>query len=337
MNKKSKNSESALLGELDSWLKKFTSNGAVPVVTGMNGDMDTIGSAIALASSNSNMMACGLHLGRVAKKVCEDLSAPFRKIASSHTKWPKSISAIVIVDAASPSQIGVELPTNVPKCVIDHHDTDDWELSDNDLMIKMDVSATTEIISDYLINFSPNTLTTPVRKLLLAGLITDTGRYKHANKSSFSKTSKLLEDSKIDYPSMVEFIETEETSPSERGSLLRGLSRSKSIESGMWNIVHTNSGTLEGRLATLLIGTGAEISLVSRSRDGETRMTARASRKATVEGIHLGLIMEEISKQIGGNGGGHDGAAGWSGKADRIAAESAFIAHVATIERRDVQ
>ena len=337
MNKKSKNSESALLGELDSWLKKFTSNGAVPVVTGMNGDMDTIGSAIALASSNSNMMACGLHLGRVAKKVCEDLSAPFRKIASSHTKWPKSISAIVIVDAASPSQIGVELPPNVPKCVIDHHDTDDWELSDNDLMIKMDVSATTEIISDYLINFSPNTLTTPVRKLLLAGLITDTGRYKHANKSSFSKTSKLLEDSEIDYPSMVEFIETEETSPSERGSLLRGLSRSKSIESGMWNIVHTNSGTLEGRLATLLIGTGAEISLVSRSRDGETRMTARASRKATVEGIHLGLIMEEISKQIGGNGGGHDGAAGWSGKADRIAAESAFIAHVATINRRDVQ
>ena len=73
MNKKSKSSESALLGELDSWLKKFTSNGAVPVVTGMNGDMDTIGSAIALASSNSNMMACGLHLGRVAKrfvKIC---------------------------------------------------------------------------------------------------------------------------------------------------------------------------------------------------------------------------------------------------------------------------
>ena len=334
MKKESKSSNSTLLGELDTWLKKYSSIGAVPVVTGMNGDMDTVGSAIALASSHDNMMSCGLHLGRVAKKVCENLSAPFRKIASSHTKWPKSTSAIVIVDAASPSQIGVELPVNVPKCIIDHHDTDDWELSEFDLMIKMDVSATTEIITDYLVNYSPDALTTPVRKLLLAGLITDTGRYRHANKSSFSKTSKLLEDKEIDYPSMVEFIETEETSPSERGSLIRGLARAKSIESGMWNIVHTSSGTLEGRLATLLIGTGAEISLVSRNRDGETRLTARASRKATIDGIHLGIIMEDISKQIGGNGGGHDGAAGWSGKADRIAAESAFIAHVATIDRR---
>ncbi len=335
MNSETKSSESALLGELDVWLKKFSSNGAIPVVTGMNGDMDTVGSAIALASSHGNMMACGLHLGRVAKKVCEELSAPFRKIGSNHTKWPQSISAIVIVDSASLSQVGIELPEGVPKCIIDHHDTDDWELSEDDLMIKMDVSATTEIIADYLLRYSPETLTTPVRKLLLAGLITDTGRYRHANKSSFSKTSKLLEDQDIDYASLVEFIETEETSPSERGSLLRGLSRCKSIESGMWNIVHTNSGTLEGRLATLLIGTGAEISLVSRNRNGETRMTARASRRATVSGIHLGLIMEEVSKQIGGDGGGHDGAAGWSGKADRIAAESAFIAHVATIKRKE--
>ena len=335
MKSRFEGNDSTPLGELDAWLKKFTHHGAIPVVTGMNGDMDTVGSAIALASSHSNMMACGLHLGRIAKKMCEELSAPFRKIASEHNKWPPSISAIVIVDAASPSQIGLELPVDVPKCIIDHHDTDDWQLSENDIMIKMDVSATTEIIADYLINYSPNTLTTPVRKLLIAGMITDTGRFRHANKSSFANTSKLLEDSDIDYASLVEFIETEETSPSERGSLLRGLARAKSIDSGMWNIVHTNSGTLEGRLATLLIGTGAEISLVSRNRDGETRMTARASRKATVSGIHLGLIMEEISNQIGGDGGGHDGAAGWSGKVDRIAAESAFIAHVAAIKRKE--
>ena len=82
MNTGNADLESTLLGELDVWLNKFSSNGAIPVITGMNGDMDTVGSAIALASSHSNMMACGLHLGRVAKKVCEELSAPFRKIAS---------------------------------------------------------------------------------------------------------------------------------------------------------------------------------------------------------------------------------------------------------------
>jgi hypothetical protein len=45
--------------------------------------------------------------------------------------------------------------------------------------------------------------------------------------------------------------------------------------------------------------------------------------------------MESISNQIGGDGGGHSGAAGWSGNADRIAAESAFIAHVASIKRKE--
>ena len=45
--------------------------------------------------------------------------------------------------------------------------------------------------------------------------------------------------------------------------------------------------------------------------------------------------MESISQQIGGYGGGHSGAAGWSGKTDRIAAESAFIAQVASIERKE--
>jgi nanoRNase/pAp phosphatase (c-di-AMP/oligoRNAs hydrolase) len=297
--------------------------------------MDTVGSAIALASSHTNMMACGLHLGRVAKKVCEELSAPFRKIGASHTNWPPSLSGIIIVDAASPSQVGIDLPENIPKCIIDHHDTDDWEISEHDLLIKVDVSATTEIITQYLSQYSLESLSTPVRKLLIAGLITDTGRYRHAGISAFSATVTLLEDEDIDYASLVEFIENQETTPSERGSLLRGLERSKSVDSGNWNIVYTNSGTLEGRLATLLIGTGAEISLVSRSREGVSRLTARASRKTTLKGIHLGEIMESISQQIGGDGGGHSGAAGWSGKTDRIAAESAFIAQVASIERKE--
>ena len=50
------------LQTFDEWLKVACSNGAVPVVTGKNGDMDTIGSAVALSAAHPNMMACGLHL-----------------------------------------------------------------------------------------------------------------------------------------------------------------------------------------------------------------------------------------------------------------------------------
>ncbi|MDA7845593.1 DHHA1 domain-containing protein [Euryarchaeota archaeon] len=330
-----KASKEAELHAFHAWLSAACERGPVPVLTGKNGDMDTVGSAIALAASNPNLMACGVHLGRTAKRVVEELQAPFRKIAPERTSWPPSIGGIVIVDAAAAGQVGVDLPEGVPLCIIDHHATSDWALSENDINLQWDVRATTQIIDKYLLKFAPKARSEVVRKMLLAGLITDTGRFRHADGGAFESASQLLEESGIDYGSFLQFIESESTSPSERGSLLRGLSRAKSIESGKWNIVHTYSGTLEGRLASMLIGTGAEIALVSRFRDGQTRLTARAPRSSTQHGVHLGNLMAAVAERIGGEGGGHDGAAGWSGKADRIAAESAFIAQVAIANRKE--
>ena len=323
------------LSNLKNWLDDACSRGAVAVITGMNGDMDTIGSAISLAASHSNMMACGVHLGRVSRKVCEKLSAPFRKINSAND-LPSQLTAVVIVDAASPSQIGFDLPANIAKCIIDHHATNEWEILEGDILIQQSVSATTEIIANYLDLYFPQSLTSPVRKLLLAGLITDSGRFKHAKNSTFAIANKLLIGSDINYQKYVEWLENNPTNSSEKGTLLRGLQKSQAIDSGEWSIIYTNCGTLEGRMAGLLLGIGHDVSLVSRSRDGTTRLTARATKKSTDEGIKLGLIMQKISQKLGGDGGGHDGAAGWSGNADRIAAESAFISEVAT-QKREVK
>ena len=327
--------KSVELQAFDKWLKDACNNGAVPVVTGKNGDMDTIGSAVALSAAHPNMMACGLHLGRTARRMVDSLKAPFRKLSEHQTVWPKNLGGIVVVDAAAPGQVGITLPKDVPICILDHHSTCDWVLGENDLLLQWDVRATTQIVDEYLLNYTPASRTPVVRKMLLAGLLTDTARFRHADKGAFQTAVNLLQEDDIDYASFLESVETDSTSPSERGSLLRGLERAKSIDSGPWNIVHTYSGTLEGRLASLLIGTGAEISLVSRFRDGVTRMTARASRHTTQSGIHLGEIMAQVAQQIGGEGGGHDGAAGWSGKTDRIAAESSFIAQVALIPRSE--
>ena len=211
-------------------------------------------------------------------------------------------------------QIKLELP-DVPKLIIDHHATNGWELQEGDQMMQWNVRATTEMVATFMFEHAQESLTVPVRKMLLAGMITDTGRFRHANASSFEITTKLLEDSEIDYAAFCEQIEKEETSPSERGSLLRGLGRSKHHDAGDWSLVTTYAGTLEGRLASMLLGTGCDVSLVSRHREGETRLTARA-------------IMQAIAEQHGGDGGGHDGAAGWTGKVDRIRAESAFIAQL---------
>ncbi len=323
------------LESFHDWLMDACSIGAVPIVTGKNGDMDTIGSAVALSAAHPNLMACGLHLGRTAKRMVESLQAPFRKLSEHQTVWPQNIGGIIVVDAAAAGQVGVSLPEGIPICVLDHHATCDWELDKGDLLLQWDVRATTQIVDAYLRLHAPQTRSVVVRKMLLAGLLTDTARFRHADKGAFQTAVDLLAGDDIDYASFVESVESESTSPSERGSLLRGLERATSIDSGAWNIVHTYSGTLEGRLASLLIGTGAEIALVSRFRDGVTRLTARASRHTTQRGIHLGNLMSKVAEQIGGEGGGHAGAAGWSGKTDRIAAESSFITQVALITRSE--
>lgn len=312
---------------MKQWLDAAIERGPVPVVTGQNGDMDTIGSAIALASIHPSLLACGLHLGRVAKRLVQDMQAPFRKVDSEGRAFPDKLGGIIIVDAAAPDQVGIDLP-DVPRLILDHHATNGWTLRDGDHMMQWDVRATTEMVAEYMFENAQEALTPAVRKMLLAGMITDTGRFRHANSTSFQVTTRLLERGDIDYAEFCEYIEREETSPSERGSLLRGLSRAKHHDAGEWSLVTTYAGTLEGRLASIILGTGCDVSLVSRHRDGETRLTARATRKATLRGVHLGSIMQAIAEQHGGDGGGHDGAAGWTGQVDRIRAESAFIAQL---------
>lgn len=312
---------------MKQWLDAAIERGAVPVVTGQNGDMDTIGSAIALASIHPSLLACGVHLGRIAKRLVEDMQAPFRKVTAQGTDFPSHLGGIVVVDAAAPDQVGIHLP-DVPRLILDHHATNGWTLRDGDVLLQWNVRATTEMVATYMFEHAEDALTPPVRKMLLAGMITDTGRFKHANTTSFDVTTKLLQNSDIDYAQFCEYIEREETSPSERGSLLRGLGRAKHHDAGQWSLVTTYAGTLEGRLASMLLGSGCDVSLVSRHREGETRLTARATRKATLRGVHLGNIMQAIAEQHGGEGGGHDGAAGWTGNVDRIRAESAFIAQL---------
>ena len=217
--------------------------------------------------------------------------------------------------------------------MIDHHDTCEWEFGPGDLELRGNARSTTQMIFEYLSNHSPSTLTNEVRKLLLAGLITDTARFRHADEASLRCAADILGGADFEYQEFIEDIQNETITASDRGAIVKGLSRCQSIEAGKWNLVQTHAGILEGKVASILVQTGAEIALVSRNRDGETRLTARAPRSSTKSGIHLGKMMQQLAEKMGGEGGGHDGAAGWTGKCDRIAGETAFINILANTRR----
>ena len=317
---------------LESWIQSHVNNGAIAVVCGKNGDMDTIGSSISLASIHPNLMACGLHMNRLSKRLVGDLSAPFRILSDKNTSWPSSLAAIIVVDAAAENQTGLELP-NVPKCVIDHHSTNDWKLAEGDLMCQLDARSTTQIIFEFLETFHTNALTEPVRKFLLAGVITDTGRFKYADEHVFAVTQRILHHTTIDFQEFIEYIEQDDLTPSEQGVLLRGMQRVKIEQAGPWSLAMTRASTQESKMANILRGLQTDVVLITRHRNGETRLTGRAQREAVLEGVKLGSIMENVAQRLGGEGGGHDGAAGWSGEYDAIAAETAFLDILARTNR----
>ena len=76
----------------------------------------------------------------------------------------------------------------------------------------------------------------PVCEFLLAGLVTDTGRFRHANASSFTTASMLIERGGLDYQHFIQQMEDTTMTPSDRGADLRGLQRADTTEAGPWTV-----------------------------------------------------------------------------------------------------
>ena len=312
--------------QLNHWIGESIKRGAIAVVTHRNGDMDTVGSACALANIiGPNARACGVHLSTMARTMVAKTGADFLIMDSNQPTWPRNLGGVIIVDAAGPNQPGIKIP-DVPKCIIDHHSAgESFEIKKFDLEINWDTCSTAEIIQLWAETYAPNRIDDKSRMLLLAGIITDTGRFRHANADALSSAGRLADEAKIDFSEFIEDMESVELNNSQRVAIAKALTRVETLDAGRWFLSYTKAGTNEGIVARTLISAGADIALVCRRIKGETRLTARANRSATRDGVHLGKLMQNMVERSGGEGGGHAGAAGWTGKIDQTDATSGFI------------
>jgi nanoRNase/pAp phosphatase (c-di-AMP/oligoRNAs hydrolase) len=60
----------------------------------------------------------------------------------------------------------------------------------------------------------------------------------------------------------------------------------------------------------MLINIGADIAFVGTAKGESVRISSRAKREVVNAGVNLGQLMEDISNEYNGTGGGHSGAAG---------------------------
>jgi nanoRNase/pAp phosphatase (c-di-AMP/oligoRNAs hydrolase) len=212
----------------------------------------------------------------------------------------------VVVDTSTPVQLnGFGLKNYA---VIDHHATS--SLNENAAFyLHRNKSSTAEITLEVL-----KTMGAPIMRrtafALMSGIITDTGNFRHASSDSFKAVAELIDLSGIEYSEVIDLLSSIPQDVSMRIAFLKAAQRIRIERIEDWIIVTSQVSSFGGAAASSLISLGADVAIVASKKDDVVKVSARARREAQNAGVNLAKLMESISVQFKGTGGGHEGAAG---------------------------
>lgn len=270
-----------------------------------NADPDAVGSAYALAQAFPNITV-GVYEGvnRSSKKLINKIGAEV--VVNPN---PDDFEKIFVVDTSTPLLLG-NLANDIKKpIIIDHHAKTSWE---NAKMYYHDEKPScAEIIYEILkkANFKMNR---NVGFGILAGIITDTGRFRRAGVETLKIFTSIMEETKITMDEVLSLVE-EKPDKSEKIALLKAGQRLKYEAVNDFVIAYSMIGAFEGSASRALTALGADVAVVGRQKNNEFVVIARSKNNVPV---HLGKIMDEIGRETNTGGGGHKGAAGLNGVGD---------------------
>lgn len=277
-----------------------------------NADPDALGSAFALKEAIGGTIGVIDGCDRVASVLARQLNIEFV------TDPAGEYDLVVVVDTSTLAQLnGFQLKKY---SVIDHHAT--TSLNENSAFsLHKNKSSTAEIVLEVL-NFMGAPIMRRAAFALIAGIITDTGNFKHATSDSFKAVAELIELSGIEYSEVMDALSTLPQDISMRIAFLKAAQRSVIERVDDWVIVTSQVSSFGGAAASNLISIGADVAFVASKEGDQVKMSARARKCAINAGVNLAKLMEEISVKYNGTGGGHEGAAGMDvqGDADQILA-----------------
>jgi len=149
----------------------------------------------------------------------------------------------------------------------------------------------------------------------LAGIIADTGKFRFSKPVDMDVCSMLMDGSRIKMENVMGVIEGEEYfDVSKKIAQLKAMRRVRFEKVGDQIVATSSVTSFEAAAARSLLVAGADVVFIAADRNGELRISTRAKPHILALGVHLGHFMEEIGRETGNQGGGHDGAAGLNGK-----------------------
>lgn len=272
-----------------------------------NADCDAIGSAYALAAAFGGTIAVVDTCNRTALALLEALEA---KVEINPD--PSGFDLTVIVDTATKDLLGnLQLGKYA---LIDHHEFSEL-IEKAEFYIHKAADATAELVYDL---FKHNCLhiSKKIALALIAGIVTDTGHFKHANAASFRKVAEILEQSGLKFGEVLDIFTSLPLDISGRIAILKAAERAAITRVDDYLIATSQVSAYRDAAAAALVTIGADIAFVGSEEAGETKISSRARREVVEKGLNLALILKTVAEKFGGSSGGHEGAAALSAKAN---------------------
>ena len=226
-----------------------------------------------------------------------------------------NIDVLLVVDTNNLNQIKLDnnlviSESDIPYIFIDHHykgaNSEESNRITLDLIFE-NYSSTAEIILD-LFQFYKIQLTIPLKTLVICAILTDSGFFKHGNNNTIQNVGKLLCQD-INLQDVFLLLKSEKDISSKIANI-KGLQRVELIREGKYLIGITKVSSFGASVTSMLLKIGFDIGIAISKEQNQNRINARAKKRVCIKtGLNLGKILEEISEQYKGSGGGHDGAA----------------------------
>jgi len=275
-----------------------------------NADGDAAGSAAALADTFPN----------VTVGIFDSPSALGKRLFATmnvntvQSPEPSDYDHVIVIDTSGPGQLSGCPELNSP-IVIDHHvSSGNWK--GNLMIVDTSSTSTAELLAQLMTkwNITPSKRSTLA---LLAGTVSDTGHFRFAKPQSLENAASLLKLHDIRMEEVLEIIESEGYfNVSRRIAGFKSFQRSRFLSHGDLLVASSQISSFESWACKLLIVAGADVAFVGSQHKDDFRISCRAKGNVVKRGFHAGVMLESLGRETGGQGGGHDAAAGLSGKGD---------------------
>ena len=274
--------------------------GKTLIITHHNADLDAVSSMIGLHLGLKEIgiksdMGVAESISRISKPMANDYSI---KIDPDCSKYDN----IIIVDTSNSDQLkGIK---NLrADFIIDHHIKGNLTENTKESFINERAKSASQMVFIVLDEMGFK-IDKKIGKILLSGIIADTGHLKLADAETLKIVVRLLETG-IELRDVIESISFE-PDISESIASLKAARNLDLYKSEKLIITFSKGVSHEASSCRALLRIGADIAIVASIKKKEVRISSRAKNKILDMGLDLSVIFKEVGKIIGGNGGGHD-------------------------------